>query len=221
MNKKIENSTKGLAYRRTHKAITNAFISLLSRHPLEKITVQDIMDEALVSRYTFYHHFHDKYEIAENLQEQYMSEFTNFFELELGNLLKENLSDKVFHDKFQNVILSHVRKSYPLTAILKNIHTDTVNISAKIQEYFETRYKSALHNTSQVSANIDLESSMYGSLIYAIIEYYGSASVVPSKDDSSMYQHIDSYLNVLLYAAGIHDPSKKKKCINFIYSQYR
>ena len=44
---------KGLQYRRTDRAIMNAFIKLVNQGSFEKLTVQEILDEALVSRNTF------------------------------------------------------------------------------------------------------------------------------------------------------------------------
>ena len=57
------------AYRRMDKIILNAFIEISQEMSFEHITVQKIADAALVSRYTFYTHFHDKYEVAERIQE--------------------------------------------------------------------------------------------------------------------------------------------------------
>ncbi len=61
-----ENSTD-LRVLRTRKAIEQALITLLGKLPLEKITVQDICQEALVNKGTFYRHYHDKYEVASSL----------------------------------------------------------------------------------------------------------------------------------------------------------
>ena len=47
------------AYRRMDKTIINAFVELAQTMSFEKITVQKIVDAALISRYTFYTHFHD------------------------------------------------------------------------------------------------------------------------------------------------------------------
>jgi len=41
----------------------NAVLKLLNRRNFEKITVNDICEEALVSRATFYAHFNDKYDL--------------------------------------------------------------------------------------------------------------------------------------------------------------
>jgi len=65
----MSNSTQ---FARTDKAIQAAFISLLKSKPFEKITVQDILDETPVSRATFYKHYHDKYEIAEKMQQEFV-----------------------------------------------------------------------------------------------------------------------------------------------------
>lgn len=75
-----------LQYRRTDKAIRQAFIKLCREHSFNKITVADILGEALVSRGTFYQHFQDKYEIAERLQEEVLTEFEK---LQQENVSKE------------------------------------------------------------------------------------------------------------------------------------
>lgn len=51
---------------RTDKAIINAFLTLCSRKGFEQMTIKDILDEAPVSRNTFYAHYRDKYDVAEN-----------------------------------------------------------------------------------------------------------------------------------------------------------
>ena len=43
-----------IRYLRTEKLIFDAFAKLLSEKPYEKITVQDIADEAMINRATFY-----------------------------------------------------------------------------------------------------------------------------------------------------------------------
>ena len=45
---------------KTRKAIRTAFIDLLSEKGYAAITVQDILDRALINRKTFYNHYHDK-----------------------------------------------------------------------------------------------------------------------------------------------------------------
>ncbi|MCH4053748.1 MAG: TetR/AcrR family transcriptional regulator [Atopobiaceae bacterium] len=54
---------------KTKAAIEVAFIRLLHEQPFDKITVQQVCHEALVNKGTFYHHYHDKYDLAQKLIE--------------------------------------------------------------------------------------------------------------------------------------------------------
>ena len=45
---------------RTRKMIFNAFIKLVKEYGIERLTVQQIADEAMINRATFYAHFKDK-----------------------------------------------------------------------------------------------------------------------------------------------------------------
>lgn len=51
-----------LRVKRTKKALTDAFIKLLSEKSFEEITVNELCDAAGVRRATFYKHFTDKYD---------------------------------------------------------------------------------------------------------------------------------------------------------------
>lgn len=55
---------------KTRRSIEQAFIALLGRKRFEQITVQNILDEALVNRKTFYKHYEDKYNLADVLIER-------------------------------------------------------------------------------------------------------------------------------------------------------
>lgn len=48
---------------KTHKALTASMYTLLKRRRFSRITVNDLCEEALISRATFYIHFCDKYNL--------------------------------------------------------------------------------------------------------------------------------------------------------------
>lgn len=81
-----------LRIRKTHMALKDALFDLLSKNKFDKITVNDLCLEALVSRTAFYDHFEDKYallsfsleEIKKDI-ESYESEHSN-----TENVLKMN-----------------------------------------------------------------------------------------------------------------------------------
>lgn len=57
--------------RKSKRDIVNAFFQLLENNDFHKITVQNICEESLSSRSTFYSHFTDKYQLLESLVEEY------------------------------------------------------------------------------------------------------------------------------------------------------
>lgn len=52
-----------LRVRRTRKLLQEALLSLLQDHDLEAISVNEICDQAMVHRTTFYKHYQDKYDL--------------------------------------------------------------------------------------------------------------------------------------------------------------
>ena len=55
--------SKDLRIRRTYKLLLNSMITMLKRKNFNHITVNDLCEEALISRATFYVHFNDKYDL--------------------------------------------------------------------------------------------------------------------------------------------------------------
>ncbi|MCI1857687.1 MAG: TetR family transcriptional regulator [Sporolactobacillus sp.] len=51
--------------KRTRKFLQQAFTELLKQKDFDKITIQDIADQAEMNRSTFYSHFQDKYELLD------------------------------------------------------------------------------------------------------------------------------------------------------------
>ena len=54
---------------RSQKLIRDAFIDLLVAHGFDNVTVQAIADHAGINRATFYRHYSDKYDLAEQLSD--------------------------------------------------------------------------------------------------------------------------------------------------------
>ena len=81
--------SRSLQYARTDRDITEAFLKLLQIKAFEKITVGDIIAEAMVNRSTFYQHYPDKYAVLETLQKQYLELFLE----QLRQIRTRNLLD--------------------------------------------------------------------------------------------------------------------------------
>lgn len=66
---------ESLQFQRTTRDIIKATWKLLEEENFNKITVKQLMDEAMISRSTFYQHFSDKYAIVEQIEDEYLDEF--------------------------------------------------------------------------------------------------------------------------------------------------
>lgn len=59
-----------LRIQKTEKAIKNAFLELRARKPLEKITVKELCELALINKSTFYSHYDDIYALSEAMEQE-------------------------------------------------------------------------------------------------------------------------------------------------------
>jgi AcrR family transcriptional regulator len=101
-------------FERTDRDITNALLSVMERKSFEKITVQDILDEAMISRSTFYQHFMDKYAILERLQERYIGGITE----RMNELAKSEVWDLArINEEFCSYIDEHRSKMKKLLSV--------------------------------------------------------------------------------------------------------
>lgn len=59
-----------LRVKKTRKSIFDAFIALRAKKPLEKITVKELADEAMINKATFYLHFNDIYHLSDAIENE-------------------------------------------------------------------------------------------------------------------------------------------------------
>ncbi len=64
--------TEDRRIRKTKEAIKYALIDLLKHKTLEKITIKDITESADINRGTFYLHYLDKYDLLEQIEDEYI-----------------------------------------------------------------------------------------------------------------------------------------------------
>lgn len=60
--------------KKTKRSISNAFLEIRSKKPLERITVKELCETAEISKATFYLHYHDVFELSETLQQKTIKE---------------------------------------------------------------------------------------------------------------------------------------------------
>lgn len=146
--------TENKQYCRTHRAIQNAFLSLLSRKSFEDIRIQDILDTAPVSRATFYKHFRDKYEVAEKLQG----------ELCLAWKEQHAAWAQAKAEDLPVLIENYVTRYRDMARPLLRVRTDQVDLPAALDHSSRKYYM----ETSQ-SPTKEMEARIYGAAVSAFL----------------------------------------------------
>ena len=108
MSENVSIKSVDLRVKRSRKHLIEALCTLVQERPLQKISVRDITEEAMVNRSTFYAHFVDKYElftiaIGQRMRHDLASELsgsTGFTYTNLRNLflVGGNMMTKISND---------------------------------------------------------------------------------------------------------------------------
>ena len=122
---------------KTKKNIEESFLRLLEKKSFSEITVQNILDEALINRSTFYKHYSDKYDLARLLSDRMFQEFQDM--LENRFLASQNREVYETIDVIYEVLYDK-RETF---LNLWKIHTDEVQLENEMADYLKHRFISA------------------------------------------------------------------------------
>lgn len=115
-----------LRIEKTRRSIINSFLEIRSKKELEKITVKELCERAQINKSTFYSHYHDIYDLSEQLETEVVDSileqishpeyvildprsFTNaLFE---GYMSKNTLISILFSGSRNSILMHKVEKS--------------------------------------------------------------------------------------------------------------
>lgn len=152
-----------LKMNRTVRDFENALESLLKTHRFEKITVDQICEEALLHRSSFYRYFHDKYDLLEKLMSN-----------RLGQLMEKANSEDQIIDRITNYMndnkdiyrhLSGDNSSSTLHVEIMRILSDVI-----LQQSKQKDVKSTILQQINQSQDPELEAYTFSGAIMGI--YY-------------------------------------------------
>ncbi len=88
---------------KTRKAIKDAFLTLIQTKGYDRITIQDIADEAMINRNTFYLHYVDKFDLMENLCKDSIDQLNVCINLEINDIdeISEGLFTSILMETFK------------------------------------------------------------------------------------------------------------------------
>lgn len=91
---------------RTRKEIREAFLKLREKKPIERITIREIAELAMINKATFYRHYEDIYQLSDEIENELLDKCLDGCE----NLLIKDITQKFLdNNKLFNIVFSGSR----------------------------------------------------------------------------------------------------------------
>ena len=163
------NKSPDLRVVKTHKAIREAFILLLSEQEYNDITIQAILDCAKVNRATFYKYYSGKGDLAGQMIDDFKQEVSQLFQDRLNadsqmlQMTMENHSQKLFERRQQMLALWKIRTQH------HNLYHDMFLMGK--QNFIELAKKQKATDYLTAEA-IDYQATMMATVFMASLKYF-------------------------------------------------
>lgn len=174
---------------KTHKAIRDAFITLLSEQDYDSITIQDILDTALINRATFYKYYQGKSDLAGQMIADFKAEVSKALSSRLdtdNQGLQQTMachSQNIFGLRQQMLALCKIRTKH------HHLYQDMFDM---MKQNFIDLAKQQPQFTSQPLANLDYQATMMATIFMASCQYYFEKNLpLPADLPSDWQQMID------------------------------
>lgn len=123
--------TEDLRVTKTIRDIQTGFIQVLQTKSFEKITVNDICNASLVGRSTFYHHYQDKFDLLEQMNQSQANKF---------NLLLSKRMEKLDQDEFLIDLYNDLARDRETITTLVTVSNEENNLKSAyfklLKKYF-------------------------------------------------------------------------------------
>ncbi len=126
----------------TKKAIVEATLKLAQTRTLSKITVRDIVEECGITRNTFYYHFHDIYEVLEDVIDAKFDSLEGTWRDNSKNAMRElheffneyrkiftNLYKSLGHEALENYLNRRLR-----AILMEMLHAENVRYGVSVTD---------------------------------------------------------------------------------------
>ena len=156
---------------KTRRNIESTFISLLENFSFEQITVKQILEDALISKGTFYAHYQDKYDLAEKMVSAALEEFR------VG--MKERLAILLSGKKQREIWLSLQKTTQtvlPRLMLLKKIRTDKIDVDKSMKVIIREEYLAFQSAQGKNSPHSALRAQIATNLLTGFIEWQAKQS---------------------------------------------
>lgn len=154
---------------KTRENIKTSFINLLLIKDFKDITIQNIIDEALIGRSTFYDHYCDKYDLLKQLVDELLTDFRFYIKGRFN--IKSHDDFMVF---FLSIIDFYSKQRNELLALLK-VHTESVDLYNSIINILKDAC-SSYFDSMQINTKFNIPKEffcrMYASIVMTSIQWF-------------------------------------------------
>ena len=127
---------------KTRENIESAFLNLLDEKDFTHITVTEILGRCRIAKGTFYYHYRDKYDLAEQIINKHFSSFDQLFEASRKNFPKKGASLESMAG-----FATNIAKSY---APLSSIRTPELDARDKLHEFLRNLFLEFVQKQEQL-----------------------------------------------------------------------
>jgi len=152
---------------KTRKNVQQSFIRLLQKKDFASITVQNILDEALINRSTFYKYYNSKYELAEVLIAEIMRRFDALLETGL-----QNRKEPDFLFKNMDRLAKEFYADRQTVLALWQVNAEGVNLYRDMETLMKSKFQNFLAASQDPDDNIDFQTSIMAALILTSFKYF-------------------------------------------------
>lgn len=148
---------------KTRQAIRSAFISLMNEKGFAHITVQDILERALINRKTFYKYYRDKYDLAETLGREFLALF--------DRITAERFSEngKLTISAIDEIYSELKSRKAEVNAIWK-IRTDNLDVHSELEKRLKSIYMKLAEKYS-TGGDIAFQAMLFSTYVLSSYEF--------------------------------------------------
>lgn len=168
-----------LRVKRTKYSIKKAFASLVNEKGFANVTVKEIAEKAIINRQTFYNYYQDKYDLTEQLNDEYLEQMKGVIRARL-DLLEDDRQPflPTLSEFYRSKPFSNLLKSREIILALLSIQYDNHGFKQRLEQLFVT----ACQNHSGISLD-NLGAYIFGNFFITIITYILKSNQRPSDSD--------------------------------------
>jgi len=152
-----------LRVKKTKKNIRQSFFQLLQKKEFKDITVQNILDLALINRTTFYTHYNDKYDLAEQLSEEFLGECDYWLAQRFDKVEIKDLKELL------GSMYDYMLKNQEFFQAIWYLSTEDIDVYKEFEKMTKKYSTKFLQQSYKDEIIIDYYSSVYASLVVVTI----------------------------------------------------